>query len=101
MFEFGIPKSSLEHYDSDQDIGIMIGGYGTLSFTNSSYWVYSKDIHLFTEEQSKDYYYYNMLGIDIPVVDGEVAINGYQILLIIGIIGICSVILIRKKLRIN
>ncbi|MFW9774002.1 MAG: hypothetical protein ACFFEO_17755 [Candidatus Thorarchaeota archaeon] len=99
MFEFEIPKSSLEHFDSDHDIGIMVGGYGTLSFVNSSYWVFSKYIHEITEEQSDDYYYYNMLGIDVPIIDGKNAINGYYILLIIGITGLCSVILIRKNFK--
>ena len=99
MFEFKIPKSSLEHFDSDNEIGIMIGGYGTLSFPNSSYWVFSKYIDEITEEQSKDYFYYNMLGIDIPVDGRGETIFGYDFLLIIGIIGICSVILIKKKVR--
>ncbi|MHA2035131.1 MAG: hypothetical protein ACW98X_01780 [Promethearchaeota archaeon] len=99
MFEFKVPKSSLEHYDSDKDIGIMIGGYGTLSFPNTSYWVYSKYIDEITEEQSKDYYYFNMLGIEFPLTERGGAIFGYNSLLIIGIIGISSVIIIKRKLK--
>ncbi|MFX1304695.1 MAG: hypothetical protein ACFE9X_15180 [Promethearchaeota archaeon] len=98
MFEFRFPKSSLEHYDSDGTIGIIIGGYGTLSFTNSSYWVFSKYIHQFNEEQSKDYYYYNMLGIDFPS-GGEATISGYHVLLMIGVIGIYSIFLVKKKMK--
>jgi hypothetical protein len=77
----------------------MIGGYGTLSFPNTSYWVYSKYIDEITEEQSKDYYYFNMLGIEFPLTERGGAIFGYNSLLIIGIIGISSVIIIKRKLK--
>ncbi|MFW9823860.1 MAG: hypothetical protein ACFFE4_13030 [Candidatus Thorarchaeota archaeon] len=99
MFEFRIPKSSLEFFDSDNEIGIIIGGYGTLSFPNSSYWVYSKFLDEITEEQSTNYYYYNMLGIDFPLNGRSGVIHGYNVGLIIGLLGIGSLILYIKKLK--
>ncbi|MFW9874503.1 MAG: hypothetical protein ACFFG0_15460 [Candidatus Thorarchaeota archaeon] len=47
--------------------GVLIGGEPKLAFPNSSLWVFSKHLNEIQEEQSKDYYYYNMLGINIPL----------------------------------
>ncbi len=41
-FEFKIPKSELEGYEMDTDLGIIAGGYGTLiSWPNTHNWVYA------------------------------------------------------------
>ena len=39
-FEFKIPKSELEGYETDTDLGVIVGGYGTLSsWPNTHNWV--------------------------------------------------------------
>ena len=45
QFEIKIPKSELEHYNSINELGIIVGGYGTLNFPGKDYWVYSSDIN--------------------------------------------------------
>jgi len=64
QFEFKIPKSELEHYDSNQELGIIVGGYGTLSFDGKDYWVYSEDMLWINEEDSTTYIYYDMQGVE-------------------------------------
>ncbi len=66
MYEIKIPKSELEHYDSNADLGIIIGGYGTMSFANTNYWVFSKKNTIIQEETSDNYWYFNMSGLIIP-----------------------------------
>ena len=60
MFEIVIPKSELQNYETAEDLGIIIGGYGTLAFPDMGYWVYSKTSITFDFEMSNKYYYYNM-----------------------------------------
>ena len=44
QFEIMIPKTELEGYASDTDLGIIVGGYGTLiSFPNTHNWVFAND----------------------------------------------------------
>ncbi|MCE7734662.1 MAG: hypothetical protein GPJ54_07290 [Candidatus Heimdallarchaeota archaeon] len=63
IFEFKIPKSELEGYNSDSDLGIYVGGYGTASFVGSNYWAYDginpvpDDVYSF---DSARYHYYQM-----------------------------------------
>jgi len=64
QFEFKIPKSELEHYDANQDLGIVVGGYGTLSLDGANYWVYSEDMYWINEEISTSYLYYDMQGVE-------------------------------------
>ena len=68
MFEICIPKSELEGYNADSELGIIVGGYGTLAaFPNTNHWVYSEtDIAIFPGESDK-YKYYNMKGCVIPL----------------------------------
>ncbi|KKN08289.1 hypothetical protein LCGC14_1058210 [marine sediment metagenome] len=66
MYEIKIPKSELEHYDSNADLGIIIGGYGTMSFANKNYWAFSQFNYSIREEISDNYWYYNMAGLIIP-----------------------------------
>jgi hypothetical protein len=64
MFEICIPKSELEHYDSNQGIGIIVGGYGTLSYLDTNYWNFQNNIQTdFREQTSTEYKYYNMKGV--------------------------------------
>ncbi len=97
MFEFSIPKADLEHYDSNEDLGIIIGGYGTLGFINgSNFWVFSTIDYQQRVEDNSYYIYYNMKGLDNPASG---AITGYPLIMIIGFASICSIIIIRKKLK--
>lgn len=67
MFEFCIPKSELEGYNANTELGIIVGGYGTLAtYPNTNNWVYSEtDIAIFPGESDK-YKYYDMKGVAIP-----------------------------------
>jgi hypothetical protein len=97
MYEIKIPKSELEHYDPDEELGIIVGGYGTMTFVGNNHWVFSTtDINI-AEQRSDRYVYYNMNGIIIPA--GSPAILGYNIYLFLAIIGAVSIILLRKKLK--
>ena len=97
MFEFAIPKIELELYDPNEDLGIMVGGYGTLSYVNgSNYWIFSITDQFQFVERSTYYMYYDMKGLTLPAVG---AVSGYSVFLLIGVIGICSVIIAKKKLK--
>ena len=97
MFEFSIPKTELELYDPNEELGIMVGGYGTLGYINgSNFWIFSEiDYHQYIEDNSY-YKYYDMKGLTLPP---GAAISGYHVFLLIGIISICSVIIAKKKLK--
>ncbi len=41
MFEICIPKTELEQYRGAGNLDIMVGGYGTMAFVGSNYWVYA------------------------------------------------------------
>jgi hypothetical protein len=60
QFEIKIPKSELEHYNSTNELGIIVGGYGTLNFANKNYWSYSIDLQTLPGEKSDEYIYFNM-----------------------------------------
>ena len=97
MFEFGIPKTELELYDPDEDLGIIVGGYGTLASLNGTNgWVFSVTNEFQYVERSTYYKYYNMKGLTL--LPGGI-VSGYSIFLLIGIISICSVIIAKKKLK--
>ena len=64
QFEFKIPKSELEHYNSNEKLGIIVAGYGTLEFEDSNYWTYSHELDWICEEFSEFYIYYDMLGVE-------------------------------------
>ncbi len=101
MYEIRIPKSELEHYDSDADLGIIVGGYGTMSFLNTKYWVYSQLNDRIRQTTSENYWYFNMLGLTVPTGSGDnlLIIITTTTIVIIGIIAIASIILIRKRLK--
>lgn len=95
MFELSIPKSELEHYDPNRDLGIIVGGYGTLSYINgSNFWVISTIDYWQRVENSSYYLYYNMKGVEISGI-----ISGYPLIILIGITIICSIIIIKKKFK--
>lgn len=96
MFEIRIPKSELEHYNPDEYLGIIVGGYGTMTFIDKNYWVFSEFINYIWEQNSVNYKYFDMLGCIAPSSSN---IPGYNPLLLLGILGISTLILFRKKLK--
>lgn len=95
MFEISIPKTELEHFKSNEELGIIVGGYGTLGYINgSNFWVFSTIDYWQHVEDSTYYNYYDMKGID-----GSTPISGYPLLFLVGIASICSAILIKKKFK--
>ncbi|MFX1287299.1 MAG: hypothetical protein ACFFFY_01900, partial [Promethearchaeota archaeon] len=95
MFEFSIPKAELEHYNSNEELGIIVGGYGTLGYINgSNFWVFSTIDYWQHVEDSSYYNYYNMKGVESPGV-----ISGYPLIMLIGITSVCSIVVIKKKFK--
>jgi hypothetical protein len=94
MFEIRIPKSQIEHYDSNGNLGIMIGGYGTLSLPGSNYWVYSTNMNTMSVHLSGNYHYFNMLGIEVPS-----DVPGYDLLVLAGVAGGLVAILASKRVK--
>jgi len=68
QFEVKIPKSELEGYETDTDLGIIVGGYGTLiQFPNTHNWVYANNtLTGIPEGNSSNYNYYSMPLKGIP-----------------------------------
>lgn len=66
MFEIKIPKNELEHYDADEEIGIIVGGYGTISFPNEAFWVFGEFNNSIRPQRTEYYKYYDMFGLDAP-----------------------------------
>ncbi len=100
MYEIKIPKSELEHYDSDADLGIIIGGYGTMSFANKNYWAFSQKNNSIREEKSDNYWYFNMSGLILPPGAGSgniLLIIIPVVITVIGIVAVASIILIKKR----
>ncbi|MHA2253543.1 MAG: hypothetical protein ACXAD7_24505 [Candidatus Kariarchaeaceae archaeon] len=59
MFEIKIPKTELEEYSQDADLGLMIGGYGTLlSFPNTNHWILANGTDSGTPIYYTPYYHY-------------------------------------------
>lgn len=97
MYEIRISKNDLEHYDPDESLGLIVGGYGTMAFPNTNYWVFSQlDVNILAELSNR-YLHYNMLGCNAPSTGPSV--HGYQIYLLFSVIGITSILLFRKKYR--
>lgn len=91
MFEISIPKSELEHYKSDQELGIVVGGYGTMAITGTNWWCFSKVDYYIPYLNSSQYNYYEMIGIP------STGISGYNTTLIFATIGLISIIFVVKK----
>jgi hypothetical protein len=94
MFEIKIPKAELEHYDADEDIGIIVGGYGTMTFPNELFWVFGAFNNSIRPQRTESYEYYNMGGCVAP--SGS-AIPGFYIPIIIVLIIIFSIPISRKR----
>lgn len=96
MFEIAIPTSELEGYKSYKDLGIVVGGYGTMMFKGTNYWCFSEIDTWIPYDDSSDYKYYNMGG-----TRPKAFIPGYNLYFIMGILCVISLILIRKRLKFN
>ncbi|MFX1434286.1 MAG: Loki-CTERM sorting domain-containing protein, partial [Promethearchaeota archaeon] len=88
-----IPKNELENYDPNEDLGIIVGGYGTMTILNTNFWVFSTYNGSIRHQQSVNYLYYDMKGLVVP----PEVIPGYSLLIVIGITCIISVILIKRR----
>jgi len=93
MFEISIPKSELEHYKSNKELGIVVGGYGTMAITGTNWWCFSKIDYTIPYLESSQYNYYEMKAIPSK------AIPGFNALLILATIGLISIVLVKKKLK--
>ena len=82
MFEIRIPKSEIEHYDPNGNLGIIVGGYGTLTFVGTNYWVFSSFMGGIQPYDSSRYLFIDMLGIEIVLPPG---IPGYDLLVLAGV----------------
>ena len=99
MYEIRIPKSELEHYDPDESLGIQVGGYGTMTFVDTSWWVFStKNTNLLVELSTR-YLFYDMQGCEAATPPPGPVISGYQLYLFLSVIGFTSILLIRRKYR--
>ncbi|MBD3195526.1 MAG: hypothetical protein GF317_10750 [Candidatus Lokiarchaeota archaeon] len=96
MFEIRIDKSEFNHYDLSKGIGMIIGGYGTLSFPGNNYWVLSENQNFFTIEDSETYIF-----IDLAWIIDSAEIPGYDIYLIISILGVISTVFYWKYKKLN
>jgi len=90
MFEIRIAKSEFKQYDPSKGIGMIVGGYGTLAFPNTNYWVLSKHEDDFTIENSEDYIYIDLTWS----IDNS--IPSYNIFIILSLIGILSLVFYNK-----
>jgi hypothetical protein len=91
MFEILIPTSELEYYKSYNELGVIVGGYGTMAIVGTNYWVFSKVNTHIPYLESSLYNYYEMKG------SPSKAIPGYNTILMLSILGIISIVLIRIK----
>ncbi|MFX0041942.1 MAG: hypothetical protein ACFE8L_03420 [Candidatus Hodarchaeota archaeon] len=96
MFEIAIPTSELEGYKSYKDLGIIVGGYGTMLFKGTNYWCFSEIDTWLPYDDSSDYKYYNMGG-----TRPKAFIPGYNLYFIMGILGVISLILIKNRSKLN
>jgi hypothetical protein len=95
MFEMKIPKTELEHYDADEEIGIIVGGYGTMTFPNELFWVFGVSNNSIRHQQDQNYYYYNMFGVVAP--PQSPAIPGFYLPIIIALTMVATYSLIKKQ----
>jgi hypothetical protein len=91
MFEISIPKSELERYKSNRELGIVVGGYGTMAIIGTNWWVFSNVSHYIPYLESSQYNYYKMIGIPSK------AIPGYNLMLILAVIGLISIVLVKMR----
>jgi len=95
MFEIRISKTEFKQYDPNKGISIIVGGYGTLAFPNTNYWVLSNNEDFFTIEKSEDYIYIDLTwSTDNSPTDNS--ISSYNIFIILSLIGILSLVFYNK-----
>jgi hypothetical protein len=69
QFEIKIPKGELEGYETETDLGIIVGGYGTLtSFPNTHNWVFANNTNMYLPEESSIFYNYYTMPLKGQVV---------------------------------
>jgi hypothetical protein len=95
MFEVKIPKTELEHYNASAELGIIVGGYGTMSFPHEVFWAFGEFNGSIRHQQHGNYKYYNMLGIDAP--PQSPAIPGFYLPIIIAITMVSTFSIIKKQ----
>jgi hypothetical protein len=71
-FEFKITKRELEGYETDTDLGVIVGGYGTLSaWPNTHNWVLQDGTHTgILYKNTTAYHYYPMPLKEAPTTTG-------------------------------
>jgi hypothetical protein len=95
MFEIKIPKTELEHYDADEEIGIIVGGYGTMTFPNELFWVFGEFNNSIRHQQSVNYKYYDMFGVVAPPTNP--AVPGFYLPIVIALTMVATLTLLRKQ----
>lgn len=77
QFEIKIPKTELEGYETETDLGIIVGGYGTLvSFPNTNNWVYANGTDMYLPEESSIYYNYYSMPLKGQVITTPTSTTG-------------------------
>ena len=98
MFEISIPKTELEHYNASEEIGIIIGGYGTMAFPSEVFWVFGEFNKSIRPNLNENYKYYNMFGcIAPPSPPQDPIIPGYYIPFVLALVTISTISLIKKQ----
>jgi len=93
MFEISIPTSELERYKSYKELGIIVGGYGTMAIVGTNWWVFSKVNTYIPYLDSSLYNYYEMKGTPPK------AIPGYSSILMLAILGLVSIFAMKIKVK--
>ena len=93
MFEIKILKNQLEHYDADEEIGIIVGGYGTMSFPNEVFWVFGEYNNSIRPQRTENYKYYDKYGLDAPP---KSKIPGFYLPVIITLVMVTTFSLVKK-----
>ncbi|MBD3253695.1 MAG: hypothetical protein GF383_01305 [Candidatus Lokiarchaeota archaeon] len=113
MFEIRIPKSELEQYNTDTDLGVLVGGYGTMAMPDENFWVYSALSTIYMPEEDSSYYNYYDMALKpapslSPTISGDddddddsatPAVPGYNLILILASIGIISIFILKKRYK--
>lgn len=96
MFEISIPKTELEHYNASEEIGIMVGGYGTMSFPNEVFWVFGEFNTSIRHQRSENYLYYDMFGCVGPPPQTPV-VPGFYLPIVIALATVSTIALTKKR----
>ena len=96
MFEISIPKTELEHYDADEEIGIVVGGYGTMTFPNEVFWAFGEFNDSIKHQWHENYNYYDMFGCVVSLPQNPV-VPGYNLPIVIVLATVATLSLLRKQ----